>query len=218
VGLDHDAFNPARRAVLRETARQELGLPVGQFVLLLIGNDWRNKGVPVILDALAILRELNLALLVVSSEAPEPLYASVAGKALEGRVRVLPPRRDVEYYYAAADAYAGPSLEDTFALPPGEAMACGLPTIVSAENGTCEIITDGVDGMVLRDPRDAVSLAAMIRRLYEDEPFRTALGDKAAETAQQYTWERNGRELNAIFEEILKRKSGFAAQTLTQEL
>jgi glycosyltransferase involved in cell wall biosynthesis len=71
--------------------------------------------------------------------------------------------------------------------------------------------------MILRDPRDAAGLAAMIRRLYEDEPFRTRLGEKGAETAQQYTWERNDRELTAIFEEILRRKSGFVAQTLTQE-
>ena len=57
----------------------------------------------------------------------------------------------------------------------------------------------------------------MIRRLYEDEPFRTCLGEKGAETAPQYTWERNDRELTAIFEEILRRRSGFVAQTLTQE-
>ena len=49
----------------------------------------------------------------------------------------------------AADAYVGPSLEDAFALPPAEAMACGLPVIVSNQAGACEIITDGVDGIVL---------------------------------------------------------------------
>jgi hypothetical protein len=45
----------------------------------------------------------------------------------------------------------------------------------------------------------------------------TRLGDKGAETTQQCAWERNGRELTAIFEENLRRKSGFVAQTLTQE-
>jgi glycosyltransferase involved in cell wall biosynthesis len=216
-GLDHKIFNPSRRAMLREEARRELGIPEERFVLLLIGNDWRNKGVPVILNALDTLGELNMDLLVVSSENPEQLHMAVTNKALGARVHILKPRKDVEFYYAAADAYVGPSLEDTFAQPPAEAMACGLPAIVSSENGTCEIITDGVDGMILRDPRDAVTLAAMIRRLYEDEPFRTGLGEKAAETARQYTWERNGRELAAIFKEIIRRKSGVAPQTVTQE-
>jgi UDP-glucose:(heptosyl)LPS alpha-1,3-glucosyltransferase len=132
-------------------------------------------------------------------------------------VRILSPRKDVEFYYAAADAYAGPSLEDSFALPPAEAMACGLPVIVSAAAGVSEIITHGVDGLILDDPKDAAGLAVMIRRLCEEKEFRDRLGERAAETTQQYTWESNGRELAAIFEGILERKSHFAAQTLAQE-
>jgi UDP-glucose:(heptosyl)LPS alpha-1,3-glucosyltransferase len=131
-------------------------------------------------------------------------------------VHFLPSRSDVEFYYAAADAYAGPSLEDAFALPIAEAMACGLPVIVSARAGASEIITNGVDGLILEDPTDSSALAAMIRRLYEDRDLRAVMGERAAETAQQYTWERNGRELTAIFEEILRRKSRSTEQTLAQ--
>jgi hypothetical protein len=47
--------------------------------------------------------------------------------------------------------------------------------------------------------------------------LRAAMGEKAAVTTQQYTWERNGRELTAIFQEILRRKSRPAEQTLAQE-
>ena len=132
-------------------------------------------------------------------------------------MRFLPPRNDIEFYYAAADAYVGPSLEDTFAQPPAEAMACGMPVIVSANNGTCEIITDGKDGLILADPTDTVSLAAMIRRLYEDKEFSARLGDNANETALQYTWERNGREMKAIFEQLLERKSRNVVHTVAQE-
>jgi len=218
VGLDHEVFNPVRRAAQREFARKEFGIAENRYALLLIGNDWRNKGLPVLLEALGRLRELPIDLLVVGDDDPDQYRSAVSERALDGRVRFLPPRKDVEIFYAAADGYVGPSLEDTFAQPPAEAMACGLPTIVSAENGTSEIITHGVDGLILDDPKDATALAAMIRRLYEDRAFSVGLGKKAAEMALQYTWERNGRELTAIFEEILRRKAGFAPQTLTQEL
>lgn len=218
TGLDHDVFNPTRRFALRETARKELGVRDGEFVLLLIGNDWRNKGVPVLLEALERMGELRVGLCVVSREDPSDAWGLVTSKGLEDRVRLLPPRKDVEFYYAAADAYVGPSLEDAFSLPPAEAMACGMPVIVSASAGVSEIITNGVDGLILDDPTDASALALMIRRLYEDATFCAQLGEKAAETARQYTWERNGRELTAIFEEILRRKSGFAPQTPTHEL
>lgn len=217
LGLDHVSYNPVRRASLRGAARTQIGLADDRFALLMVGNDWHKKGIAVLFDALDQLRDLPVDLLIAGREDPAPFRAMAANRGVGERVRFLPARDDVEFYYAAADAYAGPSLEDTFALPPAEAMACGVPTIVSSENGTCEIITDGVDGLILGDPRDAAGLAAMIRRLYEDGPFRTGLGEKAARTAQQYTWERNGRELTAIFEEILRRKSGVVAQTLTQE-
>ena len=218
LGIDHATFNPSRRVALRDAARESLALAPDHFVLLLIGNDWRNKGVPVLLEALAQLRDLPVDLLVASAEDPAACVSLIAAHHLENRVRTLPPRPDVEFYYAAADAYVGPSLEDTFALPPAEAMACGLPVIVSAANGTCEIITDGRDGLVLQNPHDANTLAAMIRRLVEDPGFRDLLGRNAAVTSLQFTWERNGRDLAAIFEQILARKSGHPTQTLAPDM
>jgi UDP-glucose:(heptosyl)LPS alpha-1,3-glucosyltransferase len=217
LGLDHATFNPARRAALRDAARQQLGLAPERFALLLVGNDLRKKGIAVLLEAMAQLRDLPVELVVAGREDPAPFQAMVHGMELDGRVRFLPPRKDVEFYYAAADAYAGPSLEDTFALPPAEAMACGLPVIVSAENGTFEIISHEVDGMVLDDPADSKTLAAMIRKLYADPELRVRLGEKAAETARQYTWERNGHELAEIFEDVLRRKARSSGQTLAQE-
>lgn len=216
LGLDHDVFNPSRRRLLRDIARKEIGLPEDQFTLLLVANDLLKKGLPVLLDALQKLSSLRIGLLVVSRESDRPYRSAV--RELGDRVRFLPLRKDVEFYYAAADAYVGPSIEDTFAMPPAEAMACGLPVVVSATAGVSEIVTDEVDGLVLKDPRDAASLAAMIRRLYQDKEFRVQLGERAAETAQKYTWESNGQELAAIFHEILRRKSGLPAQTLTQRL
>jgi glycosyltransferase involved in cell wall biosynthesis len=211
TGLDHEMFNPARRFALREKARKELGFREGEFVLLLIGNDWRNKGVPVLLEALEDLQELPVRLCVVSREDSSDAWKLVRRKGLKDRVRFLPPRKDVEFYYAGADAYVGASLEDTFALPPAEAMACGLPVIVSASAGVSEIVTHGTDGLILDEPTDAATLAGMVRRLHGDKAFRIQLGERAAETTRQYTWERNSRELLAIFEEILRRKSDLAA-------
>jgi len=216
TGLDPKRFEPQRRRSMRSDARRQIGLADDSFAVLLVGNDWRNKGVPVLLEALALLPDSSLKLLIVSREDASPARAMVSKLGLDGRVHFLPPREDIEFYYAAADAYTGPSLEDTFALPPAEAMACGLPVIVSAANGTSEIITNGVDGWILRNPTDAAGLASMIHRLQHDEGFRSMLAQNAARTAQRYTWERNGHQLSALFEEILQRKERSAAQALAQ--
>ena len=218
TGIDHGTFNPQKSALLREEARKKIGIARKRFAVLVIGNDWRNKGVPVLVQAAAMLKDLPVDLLVVSRESIAIRQELAREFGLAGVVHVLPPRKDVEFYYAAADAYAGPSLEDAFALPPAEAMACGLPVIVSAAAGVSEIVTNGTDGLILEDPKNVSVLAGMIRRLYEDREFRERLGQKAAETARKYTWESNGRELADIFKEVLRRKARVADQTVTQEL
>ena len=216
LGLDHEIFNPARRVMLRETARQQLGIADDRFSLLLVGNDLRKKGISVLLDALRELRDRPIDLLVVGREDPAPFRAMAKDRELQQRVHFFPPRKDVEFYYAAADAYTGPSLEDTYALPPAEAMACGLPVIVSVENGTCEIMTHDTDGMVLKEVTNSRMLAAMILKIYMDPGFRARLGEKAAETARQFTWERNGADLASIFEEVLRRKLHSSESSIEQ--
>jgi glycosyltransferase involved in cell wall biosynthesis len=116
-------------------------------------------------------------------------------------------RPDVEFYYAAADAYVGPSLEDAFAFPPFEAMACGLPVIVSGQAGVSELLTHGVDGFILDDPKDSASLAKLISILYHDPEFRRRMGENAARTARHYTWERNAEQFQTMFEAVLRSKA-----------
>jgi glycosyltransferase involved in cell wall biosynthesis len=218
LGLDHATYNPVHRAELRETSRAKLGIPADRLQLLMVGNDWHKKGIRVLIEAVLLLRDLPIDLLVAGRDEAAPFQSMAAEKGLGQRVRFLPPRKDVEFYYAAADIYAGPSLEDTFALPPVEAMACGLPVIVSRENGAYEIMTDGADGFILDDPADANSLAAIIRKLYDDPELCARVGSKATETARQFNWEQNARDLATIFQQVIRRKSQPDARTLTQEL
>ncbi|HXU22374.1 MAG TPA: glycosyltransferase family 4 protein [Verrucomicrobiae bacterium] len=206
LGLEHARFNPSRRAELRQASRESLGLTGRDFVALLIGNDLLNKGMLVLFEALSRLPGLPLRLLIVSRESGNAYRSVLKEKRLADQVRFLSLRKDVELYFAAADLYTGPSLEDAFAMPPQEAMACGLPVIVSRAAGVSEIITDGENGLILEDARDANALAAMIRRIYEDQAFRTALGQNAAKSVEQFTWERNAQDLRAIFEDVLRRK------------
>jgi glycosyltransferase involved in cell wall biosynthesis len=102
----------------------------------------------------------------------------------------------------------GPSLEDAFAMPPLEAMACGLPVIVSRQAGVSEVITHGLDGYILENPQDASALASMLRDLHNDAALRERLGENASRTAQKYTWDRNAEQLREVFERILENRVG----------
>ena len=118
---------------------------------------------------------------------------------LHERVLFLPLRPDVDFYYAAADAYVGPSLEDAFALPPLEAMACGVPAIVSRQAGVSELVTSGVDGFILEEPGNSDELACWISKLISDPRLYATLVQNSIATARKYTWDKNAEELFGLF-------------------
>jgi len=204
--VDLARFNVPERLRRRELARKFLQLPDNELVLLLVGNDWKSKGLTPLLHAVAALKRLPLRLLVVGRDTSAPFLALIQRLGLAGRVLFQPPSSDIMQFYAAADVYAGPSLHDSFALPPMEAMACGLPVITSVTNGGSQIITDGVDGFVLSDAQDSLALSQILVRLYEQPELRRSVGEKAASTVKSYSWQRNAEETFEFLLETLRRK------------
>jgi len=199
-------FNVVARLAHRDNARARLGLSVHDFVFLLIGNDWKNKGLDALLEALALCSDLRVRLLVVGKDLRAPYEKLCERLHLCERVDFLAPSQDVLQFYAAADAYVGPSLEDAYGLPILESMACGLPVIASAAAGASEIISHGENGLLLRDPRDAKSLAQLMRRLYEFPEFAKTLGTAAERTASLESWEVHAERMYEHFHKVLARK------------
>jgi len=205
-GINAQTFNAEARTRLRPPARRELGLNESDFCLFLVGNDLNNKGLRCLLEALSRLANLAVRLLVVTSDIMEPHRPMIARLNLEDQVTFLPLRSDVEFYYAAADLYVGPSLEDAFGMPPLEAMACGVPSIASSQAGVSEIITNGVDGFILDDPNDSARLAELVDLLCRNGALRQKMGEAAAKTAAQYTWDNNARQLDQVFRNVFRQK------------
>jgi len=203
-GVATSYFNPADRRKRRAQEREKLGIADTDFVLLLIGNDWTAKGLPTLVDAMARLRNPRLKAVVVGADSLRPYRRHISHACLDGRILFLPPSDDVLRFYAVADAYVGASLEDAFAMPPMEAMACGLPVIVSRRAGVSEIVTDGQDGLILNDPTDAEDLAAKIARLSEDSELGRVLGEQGYRTARRYTWDENAARLKQAIDPILR--------------
>jgi UDP-glucose:(heptosyl)LPS alpha-1,3-glucosyltransferase len=201
-GCDIKRFHPERRCELRDYARRELGLFENDFAILLIGNDWKKKGLRSLLESVVCLANPDYRVLVVGQGDAAPYIDILHRNRLTDCVRFLPLRRDVEFYYGAADLYAGPSLEDAFALPPFEAMACGLPVIVSRQAGVSELIHHWEDGLILEDSADVNTLAHYIKQVREDELLRARLGRNAFRTIQCYTWQSNTTQLSDLFNQV----------------
>lgn len=207
AGLAHDVFNAGNRSQLREVSRRDFGWAEEEFCLLLIGNDWKNKGLPLVLASLQRLSDLPVRLMVVGKDDPVPYQRLAREYGVDRSVKFLPLRSDVIAYYSAADVVVGPSIEDTFALPIAEAMACGIPVITSLATGASELIVNGRDGLLLSNAEDAAALAASIRLLYDDKQLRHQLGENASRTVAQFNWEESSLQVARILEEQLAVKS-----------
>jgi UDP-glucose:(heptosyl)LPS alpha-1,3-glucosyltransferase len=194
----------ARRVGLRQTCHFE----ENDFVLLLIGNDWKKKGLDSLLRAAARLSDCPLRLMVVGKD-DEGFYRSTIQKCgLQERISFKKPAYDVVQFYAMADLYVGPSLEDGFNLPILEAMACGLPVIASIQTGASENIKDGQTGLILSDPQNAELLAQMIRRLYEDDWLRQRIGEAAADFVRaNCSWDQNVERTRQLLEAVYLSRS-----------
>jgi glycosyltransferase involved in cell wall biosynthesis len=208
-GIDYGRFNPQRVAELRASARGSLGLTENAIAVLLVGNDWKKKGLPCLLEAAGLLHDPRLRILVAGRDIEAPYKLMISRLGLAEQVAFLPLRPDVEFYYAAADIYAGPSLDDSFALPPAEAMACGLPVITTRSNGGSTIMHHGEDGLILEDPADAKTLSQWLDRLANDAAWRATIGAAATITAAKYTWEHSAQQLGEVIDSIIQKKRGY---------
>ena len=206
-GVDAESFHPRLRTERRAVSRLEFGIHPDQFCLLFIGNDWKNKGLSCLLSSIATLRELKLKLLVVGNDDREPYKDFIRNANLEDVIVFHAGSADVLQFYAAADAYVAPSLEDAYGLPILEAMACGLPVIASSHAGASEVVCHAINGMILREPENAVEFAALIRQLYSNRDLCERLGREGRATAEQETWDRNAAQMWEFLQEAARQKA-----------
>ncbi len=188
----------------KKLARTALGLPQAGVCILFVGHDYRKKGLEALLNALAELPS-DVVLAVVGNPAQMPIFRDQADRlGVASRVFFLGALADMSQAYAAADLLAHPTVEDTFAMVVLEAMACGLPVVVSDAQhcGISELLDDGVNALILNDPLDAGELSDLVRRIMDDVPLRERLRLAASEFAEAHQWPQIARRQEAIYASV----------------
>ena len=118
----------------------------------------------------------------------ETAYCRVAKrKGILSWLLFVPFAEKAEVYYSMGNALVFPSY-GSFGLVVLETMACGLSVVVSAQAGVSELIADGRDGLVLKDPADSCTLAHLLWVL-EDPDQRERLGKAARAIALRHIWD-----------------------------
>lgn len=198
----------AATALEKSESRCSLGLPENGFCILFVGNDYRKKGLPTLLQAFLKLPE-DTYLAVVGNPAQIPHFKAQAQTlGLADRVFFLGALRDVAPAYVAADVLAHPTLEDTFAMVVLEAMAHGLPVVVSCERycGIAGLLVHEQQALLLSDPQDADALAMGLARIMLDAAPVARLSSAALVFAQQHQWNALAHQQETIYLELASRR------------
>jgi glycosyltransferase involved in cell wall biosynthesis len=160
----------------------------GQYIAF-IANDYARKGLPALLGALQALPDVQL---LIAGHAGQVERFKVVAQSLgvERRVHFLGPMPDVSPVYCAANVLAHPTLEDTFAMVVIEAMAHGLPVVVSSRAycGISALLAHGENAMLLDQPQDAPALAVALRSVLGDAEKSDALSAAGKAFASQHSW------------------------------
>ena len=175
----------------REGFRARLGFSPDDVVLVFIAlGQFERKGLPQLLEAMALVGKMNIRLLVVggSSHWIEQYGKRAEELGIRGQIVFAGMQRDVAPFLWAADVFTLPSLYEVFPLVVIEAAAAGCAVLVTHLNGVEDFIEDGRSGIYVE--RTAKSIASGIRKMDSiRQGGRRMLAAAAQRASAQYTRE-----------------------------
>ncbi|MBL8227070.1 MAG: glycosyltransferase family 4 protein [Bryobacterales bacterium] len=207
-GVDLNEFQPGRPA--KDEARAAFGIPRTSEVIAFVARVHPDKRYDLLLDALAILREIrpNLVALCVGEAYPEQqvllrqLKTRAEQAGIQDAVYWAGFRSDIQSVYAASDVLVACNPSEPLARCTIEACAMGVPSIAPSSGGSVEIVRHLRNGLLF-EPGSADSLAQAIHSLLEDPVLRQRLAAGALETASQFSIESHVRSMSAIFDRLV---------------
>ena len=127
---------------------------------------------------------------------------------MTNRVILCPPTREIQKFYAAADVFVFPSYYDSFGMVVTEAMASGLPVITSKAVGASELLTDGVNGILVTgdDPWDPDGLAEAMDIFLGNQELACRMGEAARSAVERLTWDHCATRTLEVYRQVYEDK------------
>jgi len=182
----------------------------GKRNILFVGRQEPRKGLPYLLEAFAQIKQEmpETRLIVVGPDGG--LRAACMRFIQQNAVKDVVftdyvPMEDLPRYYKSADVFCAPNTgHESLGLIILEAMAAGLPIVGTRIQGFQDVLTEGVEGLLV-PPRDSGSMREALTRLLSDAAMREEMGRAGARHAQQYSWEEMSGRVLQFYEETATR-------------
>jgi len=190
--------------------RASLGIKPDEFTVGLVSSLVAHEGIGTLLEAVKILRDRGVrarALIVGDGAERTALQRQAADLGLDAVFTGRVPSSKVRDYHAALDVFVVPRNPDRVCqlvtpLKPVEAMASGLPLVVSDVRALAEIVRDGETGL-LTPSRNPGELADRLQHLQGRPDLRTKLGANARDwVAADRTWAHNAQRYRQAYQRL----------------
>ncbi|MDB6149889.1 MAG: rfaG [Chthoniobacter sp.] len=190
-GLDTTLFHPSRRDPAFWIKR---GVTAGATVLLYVGRISKEKDLDLVVAAAAKLRQHNVALAFVGDG---PFLKELRQLAPEAVFTGYLAGLELARAFASADVFLFPSTTDTFGNVILEALASGVPCVVSDQGGPKDLIVEGVTGYITRS-LDVEDFTAKVAQIVNDPARRQAMSIEAHRAVQGRDWAEAARRFWAM--------------------
>jgi glycosyltransferase involved in cell wall biosynthesis len=204
-GVDTEQFFPG------PAERDSFGLPSHVPLALFVGDiRTPRKNMDTVLRALQRTPEVHLAVAGSVKGSPYPALARELG--VSERVIFLDKVSRMASLMRSVDLFVFPSRYEAHPLVVLEAMASGLPAVVSGNFGAESFLGDG--GHILKDPNDVNALAALMNELMQAPEKRRSMALAARERALGMQWSTMASAYIDVYEKLLRPKSGLASHPI----
>lgn len=204
-GIREEFFQAATQ---RLAVRNKLGISPDCQVVGLVSRLDRNKGLGYLFAALKKLRyHYPLEGLIIGSGPHEAEIKALAAQAgVADLIRFLGLRRDIPSLLAALDVFVLPSDQEGFSNALVEAMAAGVPVVVSNAEGNREAIEHRVQGLIFPQG-DIAALTACLQELLDNPEWAAQLARAAQErTRREFTVDRYGQQIQSLYDQLVREK------------
>lgn len=203
VGIDTDFYTV--NGEINKELRKELGLSDNDFAVISVGRLEPNKNTETLIKAMSVLKNENVKLIVCGDgEQREYLEKLSERLGTEKSVTFLGTVSNLQEIYRAVDALASSSYREGLSRTVMEAMASGLPCVISKIRGNTDLIENGKGGF-LCEPSDFKAYSEAITVLLQDASLRESMKNENLKRIKEFNIPTVVGETEKIYSEAVKK-------------